>query len=99
MSGELLSATALRDGAVLRTDVVVIGSGAGGATFAARGAEAGREVTVLEAGPAVRTEDFSANPHEMAVKLYADSALAATVGFPAIPVYYGRCLGGSCSST
>ena len=45
-------------GGVLDADVVVIGSGFGGAVAALRFAEAGERVVVLERGPWVRREDF-----------------------------------------
>ncbi|MGH9014361.1 MAG: FAD-binding protein, partial [Acidimicrobiia bacterium] len=40
-----------RDRTTLETDVLVIGSGAGGAVTAATLARAGRDVTVVEEGP------------------------------------------------
>ena len=44
---------------VTEADVVVVGSGAAGATVACTLAEAGLEVIVLEEGGWARTEDFT----------------------------------------
>ncbi|UGS33823.1 Oxygen-dependent choline dehydrogenase [Capillimicrobium parvum] len=44
--------------AVLTADVCIVGSGAGGSVLAARLAEAGRDVLVLEAGPYRNEADF-----------------------------------------
>ena len=49
----------------LRADVIVVGSGAGGAPVAASLAEAGLDVLVLEAGPRVETREFTGEPREM----------------------------------
>ena len=76
------------------TDVLVIGSGAGGALTAARLAEAGRTVTVLEEGPwldADCCEPFSRE--EMALK-YRQRGVSATLGRPPIAFVEGRCVGG-----
>jgi choline dehydrogenase-like flavoprotein len=57
---------AIRNGKEIRgterldCDVLVIGSGAGGAAAAYELARAGRNVIVLEAGPHVRSQDFHA---------------------------------------
>ncbi|MGR6329616.1 GMC family oxidoreductase [Sphingomonas sp. XXL09] len=50
------------------TDVVIVGSGAGGAPLAARLAEAGVSVVVLEAGRAFRPDDHVAD--ELAADIY-----------------------------
>jgi choline dehydrogenase-like flavoprotein len=79
----------------LQTEVLVIGSGAGGAVTAARIAGAGRAVTVVEEGPWVdpdAMEPFSLE--EMAVK-YRHRGLSAALGSPAIAYAEGRCVGGS----
>jgi choline dehydrogenase-like flavoprotein len=79
----------------LDTDVLVIGSGAGGAVTAATLAAAGRDVTVVEEGPWIdpdAMEPFSLQ--EMAAK-YRHRGLAAALGNPAIAFAEGRCLGGS----
>ena len=47
------------DGEVLTTDVVVIGSGAGGGTIAGVVASAGRDVVVLEMGGATSERDYA----------------------------------------
>jgi choline dehydrogenase-like flavoprotein len=59
----------------LRYDVVIIGSGAGGGTVAARLGElarAGKRVLVLERGPRFLDSDFTGREIEMASALYAD---------------------------
>ena len=81
--------------ATLDADVLVIGSGAGGAATAATLAAAGRDVTVVEEGPWIdpdALEPFSLE--EMAAK-YRHRGLAAALGNPAIAFAEGRCVGGS----
>jgi choline dehydrogenase-like flavoprotein len=81
--------------ATLDADVLVIGSGAGGAATAATLAAAGRDVTVVEEGPWIdpdAMEPFSLE--EMATK-YRHRGLAAALGNPAIAFAEGRCVGGS----
>jgi choline dehydrogenase-like flavoprotein len=74
--------TALRplvlDGDVLRCDAVVIGTGAGGATAAARLAEAGLDVVILEGGPLLHGADFTEREGELFERLYADGGLRTT---------------------
>lgn len=77
------------------TDVLVIGSGAGGAVTAATVARSGRSVTIVEEGPWVdpdATEPFSLE--EMVAK-YRHGGSCAALGRPAIAYAEGRCVGGS----
>lgn len=79
----------------LDTEILVIGSGAGGAVTAAVLAAAGRKVTVLEEGPWIdpdAMEPFSLQ--EMATK-YRHQGLSAALGSPGIAYAEGRCVGGS----
>lgn len=80
-------------GGVLRAEVLVIGSGAGGATAAARLAEAGHDVLLLEEGPALDAEDFSENEGQLFQRLYADGGLRATDDL-AVSLLQGATLGG-----
>ena len=80
---------------MIETEVLVIGSGAGGATTAAVLAEAGRHVTVLEEGAWVdpsSVEPFSLE--EMRAK-YRHHGPAAALGSPPVAYAEGRCVGGS----
>lgn len=61
-----------------RADVVVIGSGAGGAVAAARLAEAGRDVVLIERGRWVESADFTEREHEIGADLFADRAMRTT---------------------
>jgi choline dehydrogenase-like flavoprotein len=76
-----------------RADVVVVGSGAGGAVAAARLAEAGRDVIVVERGRWVSTADFTEREHEIGGDLFADCGLRTTAdqGFTLLQ---GGALGG-----
>jgi choline dehydrogenase-like flavoprotein len=76
-------------------DFVVIGSGAGGATAALVLAEAGKEVVVLEEGPAVRDEDRGLGPTESFMRLFRDRGTQVAMGRSVIPILQGRCLGGT----
>jgi choline dehydrogenase-like flavoprotein len=75
--------SALRDLApprdyILRVEVVVIGTGAGGAVAACRLAEAGHDVLVLESGELVADADFDEHEASLAERLYADGGTRAT---------------------
>jgi choline dehydrogenase-like flavoprotein len=79
----------------LDTDVLIIGSGAGGSVTACALARAGRSVTVVEEGPWVdpdALEPFSLE--EMDAK-YRHGGLSAALGNPGIAYAEGRCVGGS----
>jgi choline dehydrogenase-like flavoprotein len=75
-------------------DVVVIGSGAGGAVTAARLAEAGFEVVVLESGAYLTRADFTENEGLLNERLYAEGALRTTDD-GAFALVQGATVGGS----
>lgn len=79
----------------LECDVVVVGSGAGGATVAAECAEAGRSVVVLEEGGFHDTAGFRAEPMEAIKSLYRDAGAQRIAGKPTVMLAEGRCVGGS----
>ncbi len=81
-------------GEVTTTQDVVVGSGAGGAVLAARLAEAGRAVVLVEEGPKVSKADFTQREDAMYGLLYRDAGNQLTKD-GAISVLQGRCLGGS----
>lgn len=76
---------------VRSADAVVIGSGAGGAPVAARLAEAGLEVALLEAGPRLEAADFTGGEAERTARLGRMSA----TGDGRMSLYAGACVGGS----
>jgi choline dehydrogenase-like flavoprotein len=82
-------------GDVHRTaDVVVIGTGAGGAVAAERLARAGFEVVLLEDGALHQAADFCETEATLAEQLYADGAMRATDDL-AVQLLQGRAVGGS----
>jgi choline dehydrogenase-like flavoprotein len=76
-------------------DVVVVGSGAGGAVAAATMAEAGLDVLVLEAGEHYNRDSYPADRLEAVTRLYRDAGLTIAEGRPPIPVPVARALGGT----
>jgi len=76
-----------------RTDVCVVGSGAGGAVVAARLAALGARVVVLEEGPWHRPEDSTLREGDAYPKLYQEHGQRATADL-SIAVLQGRAVGG-----
>jgi choline dehydrogenase-like flavoprotein len=80
---------------VLGADAVVVGTGAGGATAAARLRDAGLDVLMIEEGGLERPESYSTDPATMIRRLYRDAGTSMIFGDPPIIFAEGRCVGGS----
>jgi choline dehydrogenase-like flavoprotein len=80
---------------VLGADAVVVGTGAGGATAAARLRDAGLDVLMIEEGGLERPESYSTDPSTMIRRLYRDAGTSMILGDPPIIFAEGRCVGGS----
>jgi choline dehydrogenase-like flavoprotein len=78
----------------LDCDVVVVGSGAGGATAAYELATAGLSVVVLEAGPYVQPEEFTQREIDTMKRIYVDLGMQGPAD-GSINILQGRCVGGS----
>jgi choline dehydrogenase-like flavoprotein len=76
-------------------DVVIVGSGAGGATMAAELADAGVSVVIIEEGGYHPTESFSAQTGRALRTLYRDAGVGLAMGNPPVLFSEGRCVGGS----
>jgi choline dehydrogenase-like flavoprotein len=76
-------------------DVVVVGSGAGGAVAAATLAEAGLDVIVLEAGAHYDRDNYPSDHLEAIAELYRDGGLTIAEGRPPIPVPVAKVVGGT----
>ena len=76
-------------------DVVIVGSGAGGAVAATELAEAGLDVLVLEAGGHYNRDNYPADHLEAISTLYRDAGLTIAEGRPPIPVPVAKVLGGT----
>jgi choline dehydrogenase-like flavoprotein len=79
----------------LETEVLIVGSGAGGATTAARLAEAGRSVMVVEEGPWIEPDAVEPFSIEEMILKYRHRGASATLGAPPVAYVEGRCVGGS----
>src|SRR5262245_22145832 len=82
-----------------KVDVVVVGSGAGGAVVAAELARDGRSVLVLEEGGHYAPEEYSRlTPTQNFRRLARESGMGLALGVgdtPVIGVMAGKCVGGS----
>lgn len=77
------------------TDVLVIGTGAGGAAAGAELAEAGVDVLFAEEGSYTPTSSFSPYATESIPRLYRDAGASVILGNPPIAFVEGRCVGGT----
>ena len=75
-------------------DVVVIGTGAGGAVTAARLADAGYDVVMLEAGSYYTRSDFTEDEPSLNERLYAEGAMRTTDDL-SFALVQGQAVGGS----
>ena len=75
--------------------VVIVGSGAGGATMAAELADAGVDVVMVEEGGYHPTESFAAQTGRALRTLYRDAGAGVALGRPPVLFSEGRCVGGS----
>lgn len=76
-------------------DVVVIGTGAGGAVVGRELAEAGYAVVFVEEGKYFDRSEFTGRAFEMHQKLYRRSAATFSLGNVAIPIPLGQTVGGT----
>ncbi len=105
MSAEIASGEAVVQGGDLRAgfdeeyDVIVVGSGSGGAAVATHLAEAGRRVLILEEGAYYTPQQYAKmSVTESLRRLWREGGLVAAFGVgatPIIAVALGRCVGGS----
>lgn len=91
--GSIVQGHDIKNELELTADVCVVGTGAGGAVVAARLAEAGLDVILLEEGGYWRAPDFTESEAEMVPRLYADRGMRATDDL-AVSLLQGRCVGG-----
>ena len=82
-------------GTRLSTEVLVVGSGAGGAATAAALAEGGYEVLILEEGPNADTSGLASNSTDAMSLLYRNGGMTPMLGRQSIAFVEGRCVGGS----
>lgn len=75
-------------------EVLVVGSGAGGATTAALLAEAGFDVVIAEEGPLVEQGSVKPFSLEQMNRQYRAGGVSVAVGRPSIAYTEGRCVGG-----
>src|SRR5207302_7971482 len=76
-------------------DVVVVGSGAGGAPAARALARAGWSVALVEEGDSYTREDFVGPEIGRISRLYRDAGATVTLGSPIVAVPIGRAVGGT----
>jgi len=93
--GQILSWTDYASERVFSADVVVIGTGAGGAVVGTELAESGRDVIFVEEGSYLPTTSFNPYTTESIPRLYRDAAATVILGTPPIPYVEGRSVGGS----
>jgi choline dehydrogenase-like flavoprotein len=79
----------------MECEVVVVGTGAGGAACAYELASRGRAVLMLEEGRYHRRDSFTSRASQMTRMLYRDRGLTIALGNANIPLWAGRAVGGS----
>ena len=78
-----------------QADVVIIGSGAGGAPMAYELAKAGWNVVLIEEGRKYSSDQFNRDSWAATKEMYRDASMTATLGTPPIPLPLGVTFGGT----
>jgi choline dehydrogenase-like flavoprotein len=93
---QVMDAGACEDAALdLECDVVVVGTGAGGAPLARELARGGLAVVMLEEGRFFGRRDFNGRPLPMLEAMYRNAGMTLALGGTAIPVPVGKTVGGT----
>jgi choline dehydrogenase-like flavoprotein len=79
----------------IEAEVIVIGTGAGGAAAAYELASRGLAVVMIEEGKYYTRKDFTGSFREMSMKLYRNAGVGFTIGKPPIIMPIGRSVGGT----
>jgi len=97
MSGAILELADVRDKARVEdaADVVIIGTGAAGATAARVLTEAGLDVVMLEEGAHVKLEQLSSDMWSSFKHIWRDLGFQVASGRAITPILQGRCVGGT----
>ena len=85
----------IKGGLKISSDLVVVGSGAGGATVAKELSQEGRKVVVLEAGRHFTRDDFNLQMDEALMEMYWYGGVLSTMGTPMVVLPLGRTVGGT----
>ncbi len=94
-TGGIIDTRELKTELTLQADVVIVGTGAGGAPMACELARAGWRVVVIEEGRHYLPADFAGDPIHATRELYRDASLTTTLGTPPIPLPLGVAVGGT----
>ncbi|WP_291994753.1 GMC family oxidoreductase [Candidatus Accumulibacter sp. ACC003] len=89
-----IDASTLDKSQVIDTDVLIVGTGAGGGVSADLLSAAGLRVVLVEEGPLRSSTDFKMRESDAYPELYQESAARKTAD-KAINILQGRCVGGS----
>ncbi len=92
---KIQNGTEIQKNLSLEADVVIVGSGAGGAVLAKELSEGGKKVIVIEEGGYHPPESHTDLPFESLSRLYRYQGVFTTLGTPFIPMPMGRALGGT----
>ncbi len=95
MNGAVYDIGDVKSASVDSADVVIIGSGAAGATAARVLTEAGVDVAILEEGPYVRTEELRSDVYSGFKRVWRDAGFQVAEGRAFTPILQGRCVGGT----
>src|SRR4029453_13619237 len=95
MRDRVHAGSALGGDLALECDVVVVGTGAGGAVVGRELAEAGLAVVFVEEGHYFDRSDFTGRSFQMQQRLYRRGGATFWVGNVAIPIPLGQTVGGT----
>jgi choline dehydrogenase-like flavoprotein len=93
--GQVQDGRAIDEDTTLDCEVVVVGTGAGGAAAAYELASRGRAVLLLEEGDYHRRGSFDGRASPAVRRFYRDQGVTVALGNVGVPVWAGRMVGGS----